>query len=215
MATFNTRIERPNQPVKRSVRNRRTQRAILLKLLQRKTVKAILKGERLESLVNPRGQQGEVIPFSEAMGNDKLVVNHAAAYEPDARARAILRGKDMAKADLEAAGGTYRVEEVRKLLNSISRQAVHKKVQEGHLLTVPGPGDDLRYPTAQFMGDGTVVPGLKAVQEALPTKNRWAILNYFVQPDSLLNGRKPLDLLKEGQVDLVVESARRYGEMGS
>ncbi len=140
---------------------------------------------------------------------------HGAAYEPDARAKAILRGKQQAQADLKANGGAYTLDQVRTLLNGISRQAVNKKVQDGHLLTVPGPGDDHRYPTVQFASDGQLVPGLKAVQHALLTKSPWAIFNFMIQPDALLNGRKPIDVLKEGNVDLVVEVARRYGEMGS
>lgn len=139
----------------------------------------------------------------------------AAAYEPDARAKAILRGKQQAQADLRASGGTFTLDEVRTLLNGISRQAVNKKVQDGHLLTVPGPGDDHRYPTAQFLADGRPVPGLKVVQDALPTRSPWAVFNFMIQPDALLDGRKPIDVLKEGNVDLVVEAARRYGEMGS
>lgn len=137
------------------------------------------------------------------------------AYEPDARAKAILRGKLQAQADLRASGGAFTLDEVRTLLNGISRQAVNKKVQDGHLLAVPGPGDDHRYPTAQFLDDGRPVPGLKAVQDALPTRSPWAVFNFMIQPDALLDGRKPIDVLKEGNVDLVVEAARRYGEMGS
>lgn len=140
---------------------------------------------------------------------------HAAAYEPDARAKAILRGKLQAQADLRASGGAFTLDEVRTLLNGISRQAVNKKVQDGHLLTVPGPGDDHRYPTVQFLSDGRPVPGLKAVQDALPTRSPWAVFNFMIQPDALLDGRKPIEVLKEGNVDLVVEAARRYGEMGS
>lgn len=137
------------------------------------------------------------------------------AYEPDARARAILRGKQQALADLRANGGAYTLGEVRTLLNGISRQAVNQKVRDGNLLTVPGPGDDHRYPTAQFMSDGRPAPGLKAVQDALPTRSPWAVFNFMIQPDALLDGRKPIDVLKEGNVDRVVEAARRYGEMGS
>lgn len=143
------------------------------------------------------------------------IADIASAYEPSARAVALLEGKRIIAADLEAAGGTFDLEQTRLMLNGVSRQAVNAKVKAGHLLVVPGPGKDLRYPTAQFMADGNPIPGIKAVRDALPTKNPWAILNYLVRPDSLLGGRKPIDVLKAGQVDHVVEAARRYGEMGS
>jgi hypothetical protein len=59
-----------------------------------------------------------------------------------------------------------------------------------------------------------VIDGLKAVSEALPTSNPWTILN-LAQPDDRLRGRKPIDVLKEGKIDLVVEAARRMGQPGA
>jgi hypothetical protein len=67
----------------------------------------------------------------------------------------------------------------------------------------------------QFNQDGTVVAGLKAVCDALPTKNPRTILNFLAQPDDRLRGRRPIDVLKEGNVDLVVEAARRVGKQGA
>lgn len=57
-----------------------------------------------------------------------------------------------------------------------------------------------------------VVPGLKDVQEALPTRNPWAVLNFLVRPDDRLDGRKPIEVLLNGDVDLVVSAARSMGE---
>jgi hypothetical protein len=53
------------------------------------------------------------------------------------------------------------------------------------------------------------------VQEALPTRNPWTVLNFLIQSDDRLNGRRPIDVLKEGKVDLAVEAARRMGEQGA
>jgi hypothetical protein len=83
------------------------------------------------------------------------------------------------------------------------------------LLAVTGPSNRRVYPTVQFNRDGSVVSGLKVVREALPTENSWAILNFLVRPDSRLNGRKPIDLLRDGKVDLVVQAARGMGEQGA
>jgi hypothetical protein len=97
----------------------------------------------------------------------------------------------------------------------VSRQAVDKRVQDGSLLAVPGPSNRRSYPTLQFNRDGTVVPGLKMVRDALQTTNPWAILNFLSQPDARLGNRKPIDLLKSGNLDLVFEAARRHGEQGA
>jgi hypothetical protein len=138
----------------------------------------------------------------------------ATAYEPDARARALLRGIRIAEADLHAAGGAFDLASVRALLHGVSRQRIDKQVSEGSLLAVPGPSNRRRYPTVQFQSDGSVVRGLKAVRSALPTQNPWAVLNFLVWPDDRLNGRAPIDVLKCGQVDAVVDAARSVGRQG-
>lgn len=137
------------------------------------------------------------------------------AFEPDARSRAVLEGIRIAQEDLREAGGAYDLEQVRTLMRGVSRQAVDKRVQEGSLLAVPGPSNRRSYPTVQFKGDGTVVPGLKAVRDALQTANPWKVLNFLINPDPRLDRRRPIELLKSGDVAPVVEAAMRYGEQGA
>ncbi|WP_246704682.1 hypothetical protein [Rhizobium sp. P32RR-XVIII] len=121
----------------------------------------------------------------------------------------------IAQRDLEEAGGAYDLEQVRTLMHGVSRQAVDKRVNDGSLLAVPGPSNRRAYPTLQFNRDGSIVLGLKEIREALPTDNPWSILNFLARPDVRLDGRKPIDLLKAGDIPLVIEAARRYGEQGA
>jgi hypothetical protein len=137
------------------------------------------------------------------------------AFEPDARSRAMLEGVRIAQEDLREAGGAYDLDQVRTLMRGVSRQAIDKRVQEGSLLAVPGPSNRRSYPTLQFNRDGTVVPGLKAVREALQTSNSWTLLNFLAHPDVRLGDRKPIELLRLGQLELVLEAARRHGEQGA
>jgi hypothetical protein len=138
-----------------------------------------------------------------------------ACFSPGPRARALLRAKDMAARDLAESGGSYTMEEVRRLLNSVSRQSVEKRVREGSLLAVVGPNNKRFYPVAQFRDDGSVVEGLRAVQDALATRNGYAVLNFLVNPDPRLGDRRPIDLLKQGDVASVIEAAARTGEQGA
>ncbi|MFC4173680.1 hypothetical protein ACFOYU_16730 [Microvirga sp. GCM10011540] len=137
------------------------------------------------------------------------------AFEPSARAKALLKGVQIAQDNLRESGGAYDLDQVGVLMNGISRQMIDRKVREGSLLAVPGPSNRRAYPTVQFTQDGKVVPGLKAVRDTLPTANPWAILNFLIRPDPRLNGRKPIDLLKAGEIDLVVDAARQLGQQGS
>jgi hypothetical protein len=132
-----------------------------------------------------------------------------------ARARAILRGIDLAEADLRASGGAYDLDQVRKVMRGISRQAIDRQVKEGRLLAVPGQGARRRYPTLQFNHGGGAVEGLKAVMDALPTRNAWAILNFLANPQDLLGGAKPIDRLRAGRLDEVLAAARGWGEQGA
>ncbi len=137
------------------------------------------------------------------------------AYVPGPRARALLRGVKIAQDDLRGSGGAYELDQVRQLLHGVSRQSVDKRVNEGSLLAVPGPGNRRHYPAVQFTDEGEVVSGLKPVQQALPTRNGFAVLNFLVHPDPRLGGRKPIDALKAGEIALVVEAAGRMGEPGA
>jgi nucleoid DNA-binding protein len=139
----------------------------------------------------------------------------SSAFEPDARARALLRGTRIVQENLRDAGGAYDLDEVRVLMRGISRQRVQRRVEEGSLLAVPGPSNRRRYPTVQFNHDGTVVEGFKEVRDALATRNAWSLLNFLVTPDSRLGGEKPIDLLKANKVEIVVEAARRIGLQGA
>ena len=154
------------------------------------------------------------IAWSSDKGSD-IDDDSSSAFQPDARARSILRGRQMVRDDVVAAGGTYDLADVRSLLGNVSRQAVDKRVRDGSLIAISGPKNRRRYPTAQFDMDGMVVSGLREVQEALPTRNPWAVLNFLIRPEARLEGRPPISLLREGQIAAVVEAARRMGEQGA
>jgi hypothetical protein len=137
------------------------------------------------------------------------------AFEPDARARAILRGRQFAHKDLAAAGGAFDLTQVRALLNDVSRQAVEKRVNSGSLLVVPGPSGRPRFPALQFDRDGRLVKGLKEVQAALGFSSPWAVLNFLVNGNDHLAGCQPIEVLRRGEIDTVVAAAHSVGVQGA
>jgi hypothetical protein len=137
------------------------------------------------------------------------------AFGLDARARALLRGKEIALQDIKAAGGAFTLDEVCQVMGQVSRQVIERRVREGRLLAVPGPSNRRVYPTIQFGADGQVVTGVKEVLKELPTANPWTILNFLVNPHGSLDGRKPIDLLKAGQTELVVQAAKNLAYQGA
>jgi hypothetical protein len=136
------------------------------------------------------------------------------AYDLGPRARAILRGREIAERDLQESGGAFDLDQVRRLLGGVSRQRVERRVAEGSLLAVPGPSNRRRYPAVQFGDAGEIVDGLKDVQDALGFDSPWAVLNFLVNPNDALAGDPPIALLRQGRAQAVVEAARRIGEPG-
>lgn len=172
-----------------------------------------LKGSGAFEKVGPRGGRPQST-VSEATAAARRSVRQE-AFEPGARARAILRGIAHAEADLEDAGGAFDIEQVRTLLRGVSRQAVDKRVNEGAMLAVPGPSGRRRFPAIQFQDDGAVVAGLKEVQAALGYASAWSVLNFLVNAHDLLGGDRPIDALRRGEVDRVEEAARQSGVQGA
>ena len=137
------------------------------------------------------------------------------AFDAGPRARALLRGREIAGADLKSAGGAYTLAEVQVLLHHVTRQRVDQLVRSGDLLAVPGPSNRRRYPAVQFTTDGSLIAGLAEVQAALPTKNPWAVLNFLIHADDRLGGKTPIALLAAGKLASVVKAAARMAEPGA
>ncbi len=147
---------------------------------------------------------------------DALVRPPAAKVpKPNARTRALLRGRLIAEQDIASSGGAVGLAEVRQIMNGVTRQAVTNRVKEGSLLAVPGPSNRRIYPFVQFVDGGSPVRGLKEVRAALGTTSGVAILNFLVNKEPRLGGRLPIDLLKAGDLDRVLEVARRSGIQGA
>ncbi len=77
---------------------------------------------------------------------------------------------------------------------------------QGVLLAVPGPNGRRRFPAVQFRDDGQVIGGMKDVQAALGFDSRWSVLVH-IQPHDLLGDERPVDALRRGDLDRVLQAA--------
>ena len=62
----------------------------------------------------------------------------------------------------------------------------------------------------QFTSDG-IVEGLAVILEAMPMRDDWMRLEWLLVPDDALEGLSPLEALKEGRIDDVIDVARAQG----
>ncbi|ADV09354.1 MULTISPECIES: antitoxin Xre/MbcA/ParS-like domain-containing protein [Mesorhizobium] len=100
------------------------------------------------------------------------------------------------------AGSTYLEEHLR-----IARSTLHRWQRRGEVIALRKGGRKHVFPLAQFV-DGRPVAGIRDVL-SLITNPRLAWL-WLTRPSAQLDGRVPIDLLRQDQVDEVVEAARVF-----
>ena len=94
----------------------------------------------------------------------------------------------------------------------ISRQAIYKAVQEKRILAVGPERTPRRFPVAQFNDNGELVEGLRDVYLALDTDNGFAVLNFLMRARGDLDNRRPIDLLRNGDIAPVLTLAMSIGD---
>jgi hypothetical protein len=95
----------------------------------------------------------------------------------------------------------------------ISPQAVHKKLQTGKLFALKLK-DELNIPGWQIK-DGELLKGLPETLEALGEMTNLGRLIFFTSPNPVLDDRTPLEALRKGSVERVLDTAVGYREQGA
>jgi Protein of unknown function (DUF2384) len=100
-----------------------------------------------------------------------------------------------------------------KLLG-VSRQTPLNRVRDNTLLAVLDRGA-YRFPIWQFdpQGEGGVLPGLSRVLDALEPQQPFAKLVWLRRPNPTLEGREPLDLLRDRELEPVLDAAHAAAEL--
>jgi hypothetical protein len=130
-------------------------------------------------------------------------------------ARAQVRGLEARQQLVEAEGGSWSSEEVARLLH-ISKTAVLKRLTSGRLLAWREERlQAARFPRWQFDEHGQVLDGLEDVLRILNQDARldaWGKMLFFLQEKPSLDGRRPVDLLRQGKLREVGLAAQAYAE---
>lgn len=127
----------------------------------------------------------------------------------DPLAKAKLRGLKVKQQLVEAEGGYASSEEVAELL-IISRQAVNKRRKEGKLIGLSKGKGKYIYPLWQFTDTGKTITGLESVLEQLSEVDPWTQVTFFLNPNLRLDNKTPLEALRMGKIDPVVNSAAAF-----
>ena len=131
----------------------------------------------------------------------------------DPLARAFLDGLDAKARLIEQNGGVFKTDQVAEYLG-ITPQAVNKRHALRQLVGLTFRKRGHVFPAWQFTDRGTV-PGLDQVLRVLASHDEWMQNVFFINPNTRLYGRRPLDLLREGEIQEVVDAAREFGQHGA
>ena len=108
---------------------------------------------------------------------------------------------------LAEAGGTLALPEAARRLG-ITPQAVYLRRKKGTILAVPGQHGAV-YPAWQFAEQG-LLPGFAGVLDDLGDLGPAMRVQFFLQPQDRLGGRRPIDELKAGRIDEVRDAALEF-----
>ena len=147
---------------------------------------------------------------------DKLVLalSEGQTYSPDEALRLEIEAQQRAFACRETLlRGSLTAPQVARLLGT-TRQTPHDRAQSLTLLAVEDRGS-LRFPYWQFDANGPngVIVGLPAVLKALDISPLGKV-SWLTSPNPYLDGHTPLEVLKAGEVERVVDQARAVGAGG-
>jgi hypothetical protein len=132
----------------------------------------------------------------------------------DPLAAARVRGARQAREILREEGGTVGVGEMGELLGGISAQAVDRRRRKGRLLALPVGKGSYRYPVWQ-VADGAVIEGFEEVLPSFGVEDPWMRAAFFLSGDARLGGERPLDRLRQGDIEAVKRAAAAYGVHGA
>ena len=195
--------------------------SVVMEVVNQKGVAAIFLSRALRALVTMASEASVAEAATAPSDYDLLltllqrpeVVQALPSRDPLAAAK--IRGLLAKRQLLEVEGGCMTSEEVSEVL-SITRQAVDKRRKQGKLIGLAA-GRVYVYPSWQFH-NGQTLSGLEKVLQALGVRDPWMQTAWILNGNSRLEGRSPLDVLREGKVDnlnTILDAACLYGEQGA
>ncbi|WP_201838456.1 hypothetical protein [Microvirga zambiensis] len=115
---------------------------------------------------------------------------------------------EVRKAELvKLAGGLYMPSYVAAILK-IPEPLIEERRKTGELIAVETV-EGYRYPACQFTPDG-IVTGLSKVLAVMPIRADWKRLEWLLVPDDALEGISPLEALRAGRLEDVIDIARDH-----
>ena len=162
-----------------------------------------------------RAKEGLLVTVSRFLEEEGVVIQPNLQPRLDSRLKQAISRDALVHGQLvQAEGGSFSAEEAAKELN-MSKVAILKRHEKGRLVAWQEEKQRAkRFPKWQFE-NGRVLPGLEVVLEKLNTGGRlddFGKLLFFLSKSAFLAEKRPLDLLRDGESDKVLQAAQGYVE---
>ena len=184
----------------------------LLAASQQQPLKAVFLTRALKALVK-LSQASNLVEATAASSDYEVLLQVLSSPEAlallrqnDPLATAKLRGLQLKQQLIEAEGGCLSSTQAGQILG-ISRQAVDKRRRQGQLIGIAQGKGSYLYPAWQFTESGSTLGRLEAVLTQLQSFDPWMQLAFMLNPNQRLGQQTPLEILRQGEIELVVEAA--------
>lgn len=115
-------------------------------------------------------------------------------------------GRNVLEAMQQEEGGALNPKEAAQRLN-LSVRTLVARAERNQLVAWREDKGLYRFPAWQF-GTSGLLPGISECLEELAGHDQWAQMKFFLAESDYLQGRRPLDLLRDGQIKKALELAR-------
>jgi hypothetical protein len=143
---------------------------------------------------------------------DAAAVAAEIGAESDPLTAALLRGAETKREMLRSEGGVLSAPQLAAFLG-ITVAGLNKRRERNQVFWLE-VGDGYVYPAFQI-GETALAPGMREVLAAFTVDDPWMRVHFMLTGDQRLGGKRPLDLLRAGKVEPVVQAAAAYGEHGA
>jgi len=109
----------------------------------------------------------------------------------------------------QAEGGAYSSAQLGELLN-LSAAVLHRRRNEHRIVYWRDPKNAYFYPRWQFNEAGALLTGIQEILQTFNSQDEWRIMRYFLGSRHQLGGRRPLDLIRAGEIEAVLAHAQTH-----
>lgn len=109
----------------------------------------------------------------------------------------------------KAEGGYFTGKELSRFF-SISSPSLYRRRKERRVVFWRDGNHEFYYPKWQFTESGALLGGVQEVLQIFKSSDEWRIMRYFFSARLQLDEKSPLELLRAGQTERVIEHARLH-----